>query len=414
MEVAVIGVSHKEAPVNVRGQVAFTTSMKEATTYQLLQSGIEEFMIISTCNRSEIYIASNNMAKDIDLVKHQYIQMAGLGIMPFLFVKKYEVALQHIYQVASGMNSLVIGEDQILGQVKEALAYAIENNSAKKYITKVVREAVTFSKKIRTAYRLSENQLSVASIGIKYLKEQYKDFEKCKMLIVGTGEMGLLVLKYLEAEGVESIYLSNRTFNKDKMPDVIGPKVKIIEYTERYKVMEAVDIVISATASPHVIFRANDLPMLNHKITMLDMAVPRDIDEAIDQMTNIDVITLDDFAKVANKHRQLRQEMANQINRLILEEVKEMELWLLRSKVDRVIEHLHLNQEKVVEETMIKLSELPTLTAENEEDVKAIITRALGQVTKEPIKQLKQLEEVEEIDRYKMMLEKLFNVKGGE
>ena len=413
MEIAAIGVSHKEASVHIRGQVAFTTSMKEASTRQLLNAGIEEFMIISTCNRSEIYIASNKMAKDIEVIKSLYIQMAGRNIMSYLFVKTYEVALQHIYQVASGINSLIIGEDQILGQMKDALSYAIANGSAKKYMTKVVRETVTFSKKIRTVYRLSENQLSVASIGIKYLKERHEDLRHQKILIIGTGEMGRLFLKYLEADKVEQIYLTNRIFNKAKMPQVLAANVQLIEYDDRYKYLNQMDIVISTTASPHIIFKASELPELERQLTMLDMAVPRDIDEAIDQLPQVHVATLDDFEQIASKHKKQRQETASQINRLILDEVKKMELWLLRAKIDRIIKHLHYEQYKAVEEAIRQLSKELGISSKQEQPIKAIITRAVGKMMKEPIKQLKQLEEVEEIHRYKMMLEKLFNVEGG-
>ncbi len=414
MEIAVIGISHKEAPVGIRGKVAFTSSLKEEASQYLTEKGLPELMIISTCNRSEIYIATTDMHKDIELVKHYFERMAGQSIGPYIFVKKYEVALQHIYQVTTGLSSLIIGEDQILGQVKDALNYSIEAGSSKKYLSKIVREAVTFSKKIRTAYKLSENQLSVASIGIKYLQDLYKDLSEKKILLVGTGAMGMLILKYLEVEGVKDIYLTNRTFNIEKMPDNVGPKVQMVKYTSRYEMLGVVDIVISATASPHTIFKKEHIGTIESPLTFLDMAVPRDIDDQIDKMPYANVVTLDDFEQIADGHMKKRLDVAKQINRLILEEVKELELWLLRSKVDNVIAHFHGKQSDVVEEALAQVRKSMSLDDNQEEVIETIIKRAALAMVKEPIKQLKSLEDDSDIDNYKMMIERLFRIEGGE
>lgn len=414
MEIAVIGISQKEASVHIRGQVAFTTLMKEEAARYLDEAGILECMIISTCNRSEVYIATKNMLRDIEIVKQYYAKIAGQSILPYIFIKKYAVALQHIYQVATGLNSLIIGEDQILGQMKEALNYGIESGSSKKYICKVVREAITFSKKIRTAYKLSENRLSVASIGVKYLKGMYTDLKDKKIMLIGTGAMGQLILKYLEAEEVKSIYLTNRTFNRENMTIYIGPKVKLIEYVDRYKELHKMDIVISATASPHIILKANKLENMSKPITFLDMAVPRDVDENIDELSYATVITLDDFNQIAEEHLRKRHDVANQINRLIKEEVKELELWILRSKVDGVIKKLHKKQASAVDEALNQAKDTIELSTKEAEAMEGILNRAIKSMFSEPIKQLKALEEVEDIDRYKMVIEKLFDFESGE
>jgi glutamyl-tRNA reductase len=414
MEFAVIGVSHKEATVQIRGQVAFTTLMKEAATTYFEEVGLQEFMIISTCNRSEVYIGTRDMNHDIEIVRKYYTRLAGQGILPYLFVKKYEVALQHIYQVAAGLSSLVVGEDQILGQMKDALAFGIDHHSCKKYMTKVVRESITFSKKIRTAYKLSENQLSVASIGVQYLKTLFGSLKKVPILLVGTGSMGRLILTYLEEAGVTDIYLTNRTYNKEKFDFEIGPKVKIVPYEARYDYLEKVEVVISATASPHVIFEASRMEHLLQPLTLLDMAVPRDIDPEIDALLTCKVITLDDFLDIANKHMEQRHELAQQINRLILEEVKELELWLLRSKVDGVIHNLHKKQKSVVEEALEQAKKELNLSVEQEKALALILSRSTKAMIKAPIAHLKKLEEEEDIDRYKMVIEKLFDMEGSD
>lgn len=413
MEIAVVGVSYKEATVQIRGEVAFTTSMKEEATHELLASGLEEFLIISTCNRSEIYIATKDMNCDLKIVEKYFVKMAGPMIVPYLFVKKYEVALQHIYQVAMGLDSLIVGEDEILGQMKRSLHCGIELGSCRKYMTKVVREAITFSKKVRHAYKLSENQLSVASIGIKYLKDIYGDLRDKKILLIGTGTMGQLILRYLESEKIKDVYLTNRTFNRDKVEYYVGKSIHVIDYTQRYDYIKHMDIIISATSSPHTIIKSARMGLLKKQTTFLDMAVPRDIDLDIDDMELAHVITLDTFSSISDKHRKLRLETAGQINRLILEEVKELELWILRTKVDGVILEFHKKQSKIIANSVKQLEKM-NLSKENKALVKELLERSTWQMIKEPIQQLKALKEVEDIDHYKMVIENLFDFGSGD
>lgn len=411
MEIAVIGISHKEAPVPIRGLVAFTSSMKDKATEALKQLGLKEFMIVSTCNRSEIYIASKDMSSDVEIAKNYYIGLAGYKIEPYIFVKKYEAALHHIYQVATGLNSLIIGEDEILGQMKRALDYATKQKSSKKYLTKVVREAITFSKKIRHAYKLSENQLSVAAIGVKYLKDYYGDFKDKKILLIGTGEMGQLILKYLETEGYSKIFLTNRTYHKEHVAYYAGKAIETIEYHERHEKIHEMDIVISATASPHIVVKNDALGQLQQDITFLDMAVPRDIDPLLDQQSLANVVTLDDFHDISKKHMKLRQDIADQINRLICEEVKELELWILRTKVDGVIAQMHKKQHRVVKENSEWIQEL-SFSEKQSKAVDEMLKRVTWAMIKEPVHQLKSLKDEGDIDQYKMIIEKLFDFEG--
>lgn len=412
MEIAVVGISHKQAPVPVRGQVAFTTSMKAEATEYLKKQGIREFVILSTCNRSEIYMATKDMKRDLVRLKDYYVRMAGHQILPYIFEKKYEVALQHIYQVATGLDSLILGEDEILGQMKGALDFAVESGSSKKVLTKVIREAITFSKKARHAYKLSENQLSVAAIGIKYLKEHYGDISDRKILLIGTGAIGQLILRYLEQEDNPNIYLTNRTMNKDRVDYYADKNIHVIDYEDRYEIMRDMEIVISATSSPHMVIKADCVPDFVGEVTFLDMAVPRDIDPVIDRMDRTRVVTLDDFKSIADRHMKLRQETANQINRLILEEVKVLELWILRSKADNIIKGFHDRQKQILAENTRTIEGM-SLTEAQREQLIDMLNRSTWGMVKEPVKHLKTISEEADMDNYKMILEKLFNLERG-
>ena len=413
MEIAVIGLSYKNTDVSLRGEVAFTKSMKRQATENFQQKHIHEFMILSTCNRSEIYIATQHMERDIQTIINYYKYMAGTKIEDYIYIKRYEVAIQHIYQVATGLDSLILGEDEILGQMKQALEFAIEQKSSKKYLTKVIREAITFSKKIRSAYKLSENQLSVASIGIKYLREVLGSLKDQRILMIGTGEMGQLLLKYIELENTGPIYLTNRTQFHDDITIYAGKAIQRIDYEQRYDYLNKVDIVISATASPHIIIDRKHIKEEIHSITFLDMAVPRDIDPRLDTLKQINVITLDTLQNIATQTQTQRQEIAQQIKRLIHEEVKEIELWILRAKADGILKAFHEKQHQVIKEGEGVLDGLE-LNAKQLQVIKSLLKRSTWQMIKEPVTQLKSIQETETMVQYKMLIEKLFDFDEGE
>ena len=173
MNVAVIGLSHQEAPIEIREMASFSEAKKIEATSMLLDLGIEEVIILSTCNRSEIYIASSTLDEDIKLVKDFYSRyFKSDKISDYIFIKKKDEAINYLYRVCSGLDSIVIGEDQILGQVKDALMTAMELDASKKFMNKLFREAITTAKNIKSTYKISENPLSISYIGVKFLKEK--------------------------------------------------------------------------------------------------------------------------------------------------------------------------------------------------------------------------------------------------
>jgi glutamyl-tRNA reductase len=412
MKIAVIGISYRDAGVDVRGRLAFTSSMKEKAVIYLKEKGLDEFMILSTCNRSEIYVASLEAHNAIFLIKAYFSLIGGHDIQDYLYVKEENEALIHIYQVACGLKSLVLGEDQILGQLKDAMQVAIELGTCKKHLSKVVREAVTFSKRIRHQYKFSENQLSVAAIGIKYLKQSYGQLSSKKIMLIGTGSMGQLVLKYLQVEGVNEVFVTNRSCHKGNEIEFQRNQIKHIkqiEYSERYDYIPKMDIIISATSSPHFVVEANKLYPSQERITFLDMAVPRDIDAAIGRIDNYQVYTIDDFNSLAEQHKNKRLDSARKINEEIEKEIHALELWLIRSKVDDVIIYLKESQTRNLHRALEEAKDI-LMDTEQTQKLEEIMKRAMWEMIKEPITQLKELHTEEEIDQYRLVMEKLYAI----
>ena len=201
MNIGVVGVNHNLAPINVREAVSFTDTKKIEAINILLDKEIEEVVIISTCNRSEIYINAENIDIKINELSDFYEQYFGVkDINKYLFKKTNLEAIQHLFEVTAGLDSLVLGEDQILGQVRDAHEFCMKLGATKKVFNKLFRDAITTSKEIKTITKISQQPLSISYIGVKLLKEKIGSLEGKNALIVGLGKMNLLTLNHLEEE----------------------------------------------------------------------------------------------------------------------------------------------------------------------------------------------------------------------
>ena len=208
MNIGVVGVNHNLAPINVREAVSFTDTKKIEAINILLDKEIGEVVIISTCNRSEIYINAENIDIKINELSDFYEQYFGVkDINKYLFKKTNLEAIQHLFEVTAGLDSLVLGEDQILGQVRDAHEFCMKLGATKKVFNKLFRDAITTSKEIKTITKISQQPLSISYIGVKLLKEKIGSLEGKNALIVGLGKMNLLTLNHLEEEKIKNIYI---------------------------------------------------------------------------------------------------------------------------------------------------------------------------------------------------------------
>lgn len=412
MEVGVIGISYKQGDVDIRGEVAFTNSLKRESGKRLEQAGVQEFMILSTCNRSEIYFVSHDFDRDVKTLKKLFESISDEMILPYLYVKKGEMALSHLYQVAIGLDSMIIGEDEILAQLKKAYVFSIEQKTSKKYLNKIVREAITFSKKMRSVYNLSQNQLSIGAICVRFLADRFGDLSNMKILLVGTGQLGQLVLTYLNQIAVDQIFLTNRTPHKQESDFQINRRVTLIDYQERYDYINEVDIVISATASPHTIISKEKLKPLTKAVLLVDLAVPRDIDKSVASLPLAQLITIDTFEQVSASHIAIRQENAIQIERLIHEEVKQLQTWLIKTKIDYLIKDIHQYQNKILEEKKKQINKL-NLSSKQEKAVYEMLHHATWAMVKAPLKKMKQIQDEEDIELPPDFFDDLFDYEGG-
>ena len=408
MEIAVVGISHNTSPIEIREKFSFTESMKIEGANWLLDKSIEELIIISTCNRSEIYIVSEDIDISINEVKEFY---KGFFCFPqveeYLFTKKGKDAVSHLYMVIAGLDSVVLGEDQILGQIKEAMTFSMELGFSKKIINRLFMDAIAEGKKIRSHIKISEIPLSTSYIGIKLLKQKIGSLEGKKVFVIGAGKISRLSLKYLLEEGLAEIYHTNRTHGRVKDIFKEFGSLKPVEYKYRYDILKDVDILITATGAPHTIISYDNMPELKKKLYIMDLAIPRDVDDRIRENKKVTLYHIDDLKKVSHDNLLEREKLSREAMTIIAEDVNKYMEWLSHTKVDPVIESLNDRCSTIKKDTMEYIERKIDLDSRERKIVDKMLTSALKRVIREPIKTLKKTE-VEKSEEYMEIVKELF------
>lgn len=413
MEVAVVGVNHNKTPIDIRERLNFMESQKIEATELLLDRGLEEVVILSTCNRSEIYFTSVDVKKGIETVKlffETYFRQENCA--SYLFEKEEEEAVKHLCHVCLGVDSVVVGEDQILGQVKEAMRNAIELKSSGKILNQMFRNAVTVAKKVKSETKLSENPLSLSYIGVKKLKREISELKNAKVLLIGLGKMGLLALKHLETEGVRQVILCNRKYGKSLEIQSDYPFCKVEEYANLQEVISDVDIVISATASPHIIVFKHMLKNRRSPLYLLDLALPRDIAENVGELEGVILYNIDSLKAVSEENIKERTKLLSEKEKDISEAIREFMTWKSKILLDPVIRSLNERCTEIKRDTLSYIYRKVPLEHRHKKVIDKMVESALKRMLREPILNLKQMEEEEKAQQYMDMLNRLFELRS--
>jgi len=408
MKFGFCGIDYKSAGLDIRDIVNFTDSRKMEMFHRLEQKGILQCMILSTCNRSEIYYFYENPELP-ETVKKIYQEM-----FPQVDLKKYlssiqaEDALRHLFCVASGMESQILGEDQILGQVREAFDFSKAMGYSKKELNKVVRDAVTCAKRIKTELKISEIPLSVSYVGIKQLEREYGIAGK-KVLIIGSGQTAALALRYVNDYGAEKITICNRTYSHAKKLKAEFPDIDIEDFENRYDRIKECDIVISATAAPHLVIRKEECT-ISKETYFLDLAAPRDIDISLMKVSNCHLVNLDMLQEMVQRNQKDREKLTKQGREIIEQSVSQTLNWLLTERVDQTIQSLQAKCREIAEDSFCYINRKIELNEREQKIIQRTLEASFQRLLKEPIEELKKLETEEEQNRYKDTLAKLFQI----
>lgn len=323
MPLLALGINHKTASVEVRETVAFAPAQIELALNEASQVvGVDEIAIISTCNRTELYCSGDDsQGKNLLAWLSRYHQVDLAELKNSVYLHHDESAVRHIMRVASGLDSLVLGEPQILGQLKTSYVQAQSANTARSELNRLFQQAFTTAKDIRTQTAIGQNPVSVAYAAVSLAQRIFADLSTSKALLIGAGETVELVARHLMATGLKDIVVANRTLARaELLASQIGAKAIVLE--DIPEALADADIVISSTASPLPIVGKGTVERVLKKrkhspIFMVDIAVPRDIEEEVGELADVYLYTVDDLRDVIDESLKSRESAAQEAEVLI-------------------------------------------------------------------------------------------------
>jgi glutamyl-tRNA reductase len=325
MAVNILGINHKTAPVALREKVAFTEDRLAGALLTLREElGVAEALILSTCNRTEVYWSGTASGTELSqwLERHHG---NDLDLAASLYVHQESRAIEHTFSVASGLDSMVLGEVQILGQLKDAYRIAQESGSTGPILNKLFQAAFSAAKRVRTETRIGANAVSLASATVSLARRVYEDLSAHNVLLVGAGDMNALTARHFMSAGVKRMVIANRTLEKAQTL-AAELHAHAVPLTDLEQQLAEADIVISCTASPEPVIakRAVEAAIRARRrrpIFMVDMAVPRDIDPDVTELEDVYLFSIDDLQKLVDENVQQRELAAGGARLLINEEV---------------------------------------------------------------------------------------------
>ena len=330
MRYQLIGVNHKSCPLEVRERMAIPESKLPDCCRDLsAHPGVEEAMIISTCNRVEMITHTTNGSADLRGFLHDHFHLTADELDAHLYEFREKEAVRHLFRVASSLDSMVIGEAQILGQVKEAYATARAVGAVRGQLDQLFTRAFAVAKRVRTETAVGSSSVSIASVAVELAKKIFGTLQGKTVFIVGAGKMSELAARHLIAHGCESIFVSNRTYDR-----AVGLAQRFngqaIKFDDLYENCDKADIVITSTGSPKAIFRREHGEQFlarrkNKPMFFIDIAVPRDVSPEMAKLDGIFAYDIDDLQQAVSSHVADRRKEAELAEAIILSEVEKFE-----------------------------------------------------------------------------------------
>ncbi len=408
MQIGVISIHHENATVSQREKCHLTEAAQAHFLNALIQEGLLEATLLSTCGRFEVYYVTRK--DDFDEQTAGLLEKLSTLVPASLWDKKQgKQAVEHLFRVSTGMASAVLGEDQILGQVKNALVFSNECGTSGKILNKIIRDAITFSKRVKTELKISEVPLSLSYIAIKKAKAHMTFDAHTRITMVGMGKMGKLAIHYLLEEPFESLYICVR--HPQKLPEdlLTHPRVHIAPFEDRYTYVANSHLVVSSTGAPHTVIRMPYFKTAVKQPLIIDLAVPRDVCNAVYEDPAVTVWDVDGLKETSSENQAKRAELVRQVDEWLENESELSYRWIEATKVDDVLKGWHrdidLITQAAIEQSGIGKQNPSTLTPET---LEKILTSALKKMIKKPLENLKQMDNTVKREQSVQLLKELF------
>ncbi|VAX22020.1 Glutamyl-tRNA reductase [hydrothermal vent metagenome] len=424
MNLIALGVNHKTAPVEVREKLAFTSS-DIGETIELMKAKAPEILeevILSTCNRVEIYARVTDVRLGVEALKkflceYHEIDRDTLDKSTYLYL--LEDAIEHLFKVSSSLDSMVVGEPQILGQVKDAYRAARELSATGSILNNLFERSFNVAKKVRTETAIAENAVSVSYAAVELAKKIFGDLSDKVVMLVGAGEMIEIAAKHLVAQGVDNIMVTNRTYER-ALEFARKLNGEAIGFDSFYEELNRCDIVITSTGAPRFIIRkelaAKVIQERHHRpMFFIDIAVPRDIEPSVNEIENCYLYDIDDLQNVVAANMVERDKEAKKAEKIVQSEVSQFLLWLDHLEVAPSIVALKEKAENIRKSELEKtLSKLNGLSNKDREAVDRLTSSIVNKVLHPPIVNVKKVAETKDGHTYLKAFRRLFDIGDGE
>ena len=422
MQIITLGLNHKTAPVEVREKLAFLETAQQSALVQLVQRyGLREAAILSTCNRSEIYMAGE-AAQAVQGAQRFLAEVQGVDV-PALRSHFYELSdgdvAQHLFSVACGIDSLVIGESQILKQVREALELAQANGAARHLINELFQRSLRVGKRARSETNIGRGQLSIGTAAVELAGQIFDRLDERRALLLGAGEMGELTAQYMVDSGIAQLWVANRTRARaEDLAQRFGGAVVPFEHFAAQ--LDQIDIVISSTAAPDFVLGADDLRQVMQRrrgrpLFLIDIAVPRDIDPQVRQLDNVFLFDIDDLDQVVESNRQDREQEIDKVQKVVDEELRDFLHWFKARGTGSLVRDLRQRADDLrqveLERWRAKLAHLPE---EDRRTVEALLQGYANKLLHQPLVQIREFASEDEGYIHLDTVRRLFDLDGGE
>lgn len=424
MNLVVLGLNHETAPVELREKLNIPEARIQEHISLLKNKApdVVEEVILSTCNRVEIYARVKSVKKGVEELKTflcQYHEIAMEDLEKATYIYVLEEAVEHLFKVSSSLDSMVVGEPQILGQVKGAYKAARELNATGAILNNLFERSFSVAKRVRNETAIAENAVSVSYAAVELARKIFDDLTSKTALLIGAGEMIELAARHLVAQGVETVLVSNRTYERavELARDFNGEAVRFDLLHEELK---RCDIVISSTGAPHFVVRKDLAEKViydrgNRPMFFIDIAVPRDIEPSVNEIDNCYVYDIDDLKSVVEANMAEREREAKKAEDIIRREVTDFLIWLDHLEVAPTITALRRKADAARRSELDKtLKRLTDLSGKDREAIEKMTAAMMNRFLHDPTVNLKKSAETEKGAESLHALRDLFNLDDEE
>lgn len=420
MHTIVVGVNYHTAPVEIRERLSFVeTDLPKAMSALQEQKSVLENIVVSTCNRTEIYAVVDQLHTGRYYIKQflaNWFNMPIESISPYLFIYENDGAMEHLFRVTAGIDSMILGETQILGQVRTSFLQGQESGTTGTVFNQLFKQAVTLAKRAHAETAIGENAVSVSYAAVELGKKIFGSLKQKHVVILGAGKMGELAIKNLHGSGAGKITVINRTFEKAQtLATKFNGQAKSMKELQ-CSLLEA-DILISSTGSTDFVI---DLELMQfverlrkgRPLFMVDIAVPRDLDPRIGELPNVFLYDIDDLQGIVEANLAERQLAANEIMLMIEQELVQFKDWLGTLGVVPVISVLRKKASQIQAETMLSIeNKMPELTDRERKVLSKHTKSIINQLLKDPILQAKELASSSNSQEKLQLFQQIFGIE---